>query len=272
MQKNRLDENLLQTLDSGRKCLMPYVTAGFPNLDVTAKLLDRLDRAGCPAIEIGIPFSDSIADGPVIQDSFNRALDADFKTDALFDRIAELRPNLNAALIAMVSMSIVRRMGVESFMQRAVACGFDAVIVPDVPVDECQTIESSCANHLLRNILMCAPTSSSQRQQQIATQASGFLYVIATKGITGERSAVNRQLPDMIDQLRGITKVPLIAGFGISTVDHVRDVCKVADGAIVGSAVIRRIGEAIDQKCSDEQITEQVGEYVEELLTGTNWS
>ncbi len=270
MQKNRLDQNLLQTLDSGRKCLMPYVTAGFPNLDVTAALLDRLDRIGCPAVEIGIPFSDSVADGPVIQDSFNRALDTGFKIHALFDRIAKLRPKLKTALIAMVSMSIVRRIGIEAFMQKSITCGFDAIIVPDVPVDESKIIADASAKQNLRSILMCAPTSSAERQQQIANHANGFVYVIAAKGITGERSAVDNQLPDMIKQLRGWTKTPLIAGFGISSVEHVRNVCKVADGAIVGSAIIRRIREAVDRKCSNDQIVDQIGEYVEELMAGTN--
>jgi tryptophan synthase alpha chain len=268
MQKNRLDENLLQTLDSKRKCLMPYITAGFPNLDVTVGLLDRFDRMGCPAVEIGFPFSDSIADGPVIQDSFNRALDAGFKIDALFERIADVRPKLNTALIAMVSMSIVRRLSVETFMQKAHCSGFDAVIVPDVPVDECQTIGSACAKHDLRNIFMCAPTSSVKRQQQIAERASGFVYVIAAKGITGERSAVDGQLPAMVEQLRKWTQVPLIAGFGIASVEQVRDVCKVTDGAIVGSAIIRRIREAVDQQHSNDSIIKQVGDYVESLQAG----
>ncbi|GJM26868.1 MAG: tryptophan synthase alpha chain [Phycisphaerae bacterium] len=269
MQKNRLDENIKQSLDSKRKCLMPYITAGFPNLDVTMGLLDRFDHIGCPAVEIGFPFSDSIADGPVIQDSFNRALDAGFKIDALFERVGKVRPKLSTALIAMVSMSIVRRFGIDTFMKRASACGFDAVIVPDVPIDECQTIENACARYDLRNILMCAPTSSAQRQQDIAKQASGFVYVIAAKGITGERSAVDGQLPAIIGQLRGATKTPLIAGFGIASVEQVRDVCSVADGAIVGSAIIRRIREAVDQQQSNDETIKQVGNYVESLQAGT---
>lgn len=269
MQENRLDKNILQSLDAKRKCLMPYVTAAYPNLDVTAGLLDRFDRIGCPAVEIGFPFSDSIADGPVVQDSFNRALDAGFKIDALFDRIADIRPKLSMALIAMVSMSIVRRLGIDNFMKRASECGFDAVIVPDVPVDESESLSQTSTAHGLRCILMCAPTSSAERQAEIAKHASGFIYVIAAKGITGERSAVDSQLPTMVSQLRDVTKTPLIAGFGIGSADQVRDVCSVTDGAIVGSAIIRRITEAVDGKLSDDKIVQTVGDYVESLYAGT---
>ncbi|NOX58708.1 MAG: tryptophan synthase subunit alpha [Planctomycetes bacterium] len=269
MQQARLVENLTQTLESKRKCLMPYITAGFPNLDATVGLLDRFDRAGCPAVEIGFPFSDSIADGPVIQGSFNQALDAGFKVDALCECIASARPTLKTALVAMVSMSIVRRFGVDAFMKKLCGSGFDAVIVPDVPINESATISASCDEHHLCNILMCAPTTPANRQQQIAEQASGFLYVIAAKGITGERTGVDHHLHGMIENLRKWTQTPLVAGFGISTADHVRNVCAVADGAIVGSAIIRRIDQAVQRGESNANIIEEVGAYVDELMTGT---
>ena len=270
MTGNRLTRRLEQARSQGRKCLLPYVTAGYPDLETTTQLLRRLDDAGCQAIEIGVPFSDSIADGPVIQESFYRALDGGFKVDELFSAVAEVREQLSAALLIMVSMSIVRRRGVETFAKRAAASGFDGLIVPDVPADECSSLARQAQSCGLCNVLMAAPTSSDERRRRIAELSTGFVYLIAARGITGERRDLSADLANNVRRVRSLTALPLMVGFGISTAEHVRAVCREADGAIVGSAIIRRIADCLNEKKSRQEIIDVVGHYVDELITGTN--
>ncbi len=268
MNRNRLVNRLEEARNQRRKCLMPYVTAGYPDLNTTVGLLERIDRCGCQAIEIGFPFSDSIADGPVIQDSFNKALACGFKVNDLFDAIASVRQSLSAALLAMVSMSIVWRLGVEAFAKRAADVGFDGLIVPDVPVDECDSLARVAAGAGLCNVLMTAPTSSPARLERIATQSTGFVYLIAARGITGERSAIADDLLANVQRVKALAHTPVIAGFGISNADQVRQICAAADGVIVGSAIIRRIGTAVDSGQRNGALIDSVGDYVQELMTG----
>jgi tryptophan synthase alpha chain len=263
---HRVTQRLTTARAQGHGCLVPYLTAGFPDLDATVRLLERLSASGCPVVEIGVPFSDSIADGPVIQDSFYRALSAGFRVKHLFDRVAEARDRIDAALVAMVSMSIVRRMGAEVFLAEAAAGGFDGIIVPDVPVDECGNLSAIAAREDLCNVLMIAPTSSPQRLTAVATLATGFIYLIAARGITGERTEVASSLPEQVKQVRALTSLPVLAGFGISTPEQVSAVCSSADGAIVGSAIVRRMLTAVDAGVRESELVQQVGAYVDTLL------
>jgi tryptophan synthase alpha chain len=264
----RLTDRISNATAGGGKCLMPYLTAGFPDLDTTLQLIARCDAAGCPAVEIGFPFSDSIADGPVIQESFYRALGAGFRVDPLLSAIARVRDKTSAALIAMVSMTLVTRRGVERFCRDAADAGFDALIVPDVPVDEAERLTAIAESAGLCNVLMIAPTSGPQRQQRIVALARGFLYVIASRGITGERDSVSDELSAQTRRLREMTPLPLIAGFGISTPAQVREVCRFTDGVIVGSAIVRRIAGEVDRGATPTQLVDTVGAYVDELRTG----
>lgn len=266
MPADRIAQRIHDATHDGGKCLMPYVTAGFPDLATTQQLIARCDAAGCTAIEVGFPFSDSIADGPVIQESFYRALDAGFRVDALFEAIAGLRPKVSAGLIAMVSMSLVRRRGIERFVADAAAAGFDALIVPDVPVDESAPLAQVVESGGLCNVLMIAPTSSPQRRARIAAAARGFLYVISTRGITGERDHLAGEFTAYVQSLRALTRTPLIAGFGISTAAQARDACRVVDGVIVGSAIVRRITECL---AAGQDVVAAIGAYVDELRSAT---
>lgn len=268
MSENRLVRALEQARHNGKKCLMPYLTAGYPDLNTTIKLVKRFDAAGCQGIEIGFPFSDSIADGPVIQDSFYRALEAGIRVADVFAAIAKVRAEVSAALLAMVSMSIVRRKGVEAFVQRAAECGFDGLIVPDVPVDECDGLARVADAAGLCNVLMSAPTSSDDRRARIGRRSTGFVYVIAARGITGERERVADDLADKLARMRRLTAAPLIVGFGVTTADHVREICRCADGAIVGSAIIRRITASLAEGHRDDALVDAAGRYVDELMTG----
>ena len=192
------------------------------------------------------------------------------RVDELFAAVAAVRDQLSAGLLAMVSMSIVQRLGMKAFAERAADCGFDRLIVPDVPVDECGGLAQIAESCGLCNVLMSAPTSSDQRRRRIAELSTGFIYLIAAKGITGERDRLAGGLAEDVKGVRAMTKMPLIVGFGINTPAQVREVCRVADGVIVGSAIIRRITTGIDEQRTADEIVDAIGSYVDELITGTN--
>jgi tryptophan synthase alpha chain len=268
MPENRLSTRLSQAAAAGEKCLIPYLTGGYPDINTTVELLLRCDRIGCQAIELGIPFSDSVADGPVIQESFYRALDAGFRVGTLFDAVAAVRERVSAGLLAMVSMSVVRRWGVDEFARRAAENGFDGLIVPDVPVDECESLSGAAAGHGLHNVLMAAPTSSPRRREWIARRSTGFIYLIAAKGITGQRDNLAVELDQSVASMRAAASLPVMVGFGIHSPEQVRQVCGIADGAIVGSAIIRHLSGCVDRRCSLSEAVDSVGGFIETLYAG----
>lgn len=267
---NRLTQNLADALSDGRRCLAPYLTAGFPDLAATAELIRRFDRSGCGVIEIGFPFSDSIADGPTIQESFNQALGRGLRVENILDMVRSVRSDVDAALMAMVSMSIVQRFGITAFAQRLAECGFDGWIVPDAPLEEQGELSAAAKHFGLCNVLMVAPTTPPDRIARVASAATGFVYLVAARGITGQRDAVAEDLNDNAARVRACTDTPILAGFGISTPQHVREVCRVADGAIVGSAIVGRINEAHAKGLDQNELVESVGAYVDTLAAATN--
>lgn len=243
---NRIDRIFADLKADGRKALMPFVTAGDGGLDTTAAVIPALEAGGASICEVGIPFSDPIADGPVIQASMTRALDAGIKVGQVFETVAGIRGKTDLGLVAMVSYSIVYRMGVKAFMADAKQAGFDGFIFPDLPIEEASAAVDSAAEQGLILSMLIAPTTPIERAQQIAAASTGFVYVVSSKGITGERSALPPELPDRLRKLREVTDVPMAVGFGISTADQVREVVGVADAAIVGSAMVRSLYETKD--------------------------
>ncbi|UCG15383.1 MAG: tryptophan synthase subunit alpha [Phycisphaerales bacterium] len=269
MHQNRIDQKFSELAGAGRKALIPYLTAGYPDLSATGRMLRQIDALGVPLVELGIPFSDSIADGPVIQGSFHRVLGGTFRVAELFDLVRSLRANLSAGLLAMVSMSIVRRNTVPAFVDRCKASGFDGLIVPDMPLEEASDVFSVAADAGLRSVMLVAPTTPAPRCGQIARASGGFVYQVAVRGITGERDELPARVAEYVGRLRQVSHLPVCVGFGISTSDQVRAVCKIADGAIVGSAVVRRITEGIDAGRSGDDIADAVTAFVADLLKGT---
>ena len=266
---NRITQRLIEARQPGRVRLAPYLTAGFPDLEATLALVRRFDESGCPVIEIGFPFSDSIADGPTIQESFHRVLATGWKVDPLLGALRDVRSQTKAGLVAMVSMSIVARFGVEAFARRLADCGFDGWIVPDAPLEEQDIVGQAAAGCGLCNVLMVAPTTPQARLGGVGSVSTGFVYLIAARGITGERSQLADDLRDNVGRVRACTETPVLAGFGIHTPAQVRAVCAVADGAIVGSAVVRRVRQCISRGDSLEQLVVQVGGYVDELAVAS---
>ncbi len=263
---NRIDRIFKELRASGRKALMPFLTAGDPDLATTGALLGAIDAAGASVCELGIPFSDPIADGPVIQASMHYALQKQLRTGQILEMVAQQRAQLNVGLVAMVSYSIVHRLGTSSFMKDAATAGFDGMIVPDLPVEASDALCDAAGAAGLTCSFLIAPTTPLERAQQLAKASSGFVYMLARGGLTGERAELPQQLPQRVQQMRDVTDLPITVGFGISTPQQVRTVVSVADAAIVGSAIMRRVADNRDQ--DSQQVVATVRAFVEELAGG----
>jgi len=259
---NRIDQ-IFEDLRSGdRKALMPFVTAGYPTLDDTAAILTELQAAGASIVEIGFPFSDPIADGPVISASMTEALKHELHPTDIFDMIKARRDKLQIGLVAMVSYSIVYRVGVEKFVQQAHDAGMDGFIFPDLPLEESESITGPVREAGMTSSLLIAPTTSDDRAAKIAKACTGFVYMLARTGITGARADLPADLVDRVSKLRKVTDLPIAVGFGISNAEQVRAVTQVADAAIVGSALVKHIGKHLDDA------PQAAGQFTADLAKG----
>jgi tryptophan synthase alpha chain len=245
--------------------LMPFIPAGYPDLATTAALLPAMEQAGANLIEIGIPFSDPIADGPTIQAAFTAALAKGLKLAQVFDTIRAVRSKVSIPLVAMVSYSIVYRYGLERFANDARKAGFDGLILPDLPPPEAAAVCTKVQATGLSTTLLVAPTTSEKRRKEIAELSNGFIYYLSVSGITGERDRLPENIESNLRQLRSMTSRPLCVGFGISKPEHLAQLAPVADGAIVGSAVVRKITQAASE--GPAKIAQNVGDYCRSLLT-----
>src|SRR5436305_7913919 len=216
--------------------VFPFIPAGYPDLRATGELLAALERAGASAIEVGIPFSDPIADGPVVQEAFTAALSRGLKLRDVLKTVREARSSVSIPLVSMVSYSIVFRYGPERYFADARSAGFDGLILPDLPPPEAEAICEKARKAGLDTILLIAPTTSKERRQEIARLCSGFIYYLSVSGITGERQKLPEDLAQQLRQLKQIGDTPVCVGFGISKREHVAQLAGLADGAIVGSA------------------------------------
>ena len=262
---NRLPSAFNQLQSDGRKTLLPYITGGYPDSATTIEILRRINPRRCACVEIGIPFSDPIADGPVIQASFSRALEKGFKLDELFDTIRHRRAEIAVPLVVMVSYSIVYRRDPQSFVQAASAAGFDGLVVPDLAIEEAADLAAFGQAEHCPLVMMVAPTTDEPRRRRIADLSEPFIYYQALAGVTGERRDLPADLTEHLRQLRAETGKPICVGFGIATPRHVAIVCTVADGAIVGSAIVRRMNAAVERGESSAEIARLITEFIDEL-------
>jgi tryptophan synthase alpha chain len=260
-----VDELFTKLRSSGRKALMPFVTAGDPDLAFTAEIVRELAARGASLFEIGIPYSDPIADGPVIQASYTRALDAGVRLDGIWNMLGDLTPSIETPLVTMVSYAIIYRQGLERYVEEAQRRGVAGAIVPDLPVEESKRLAQICAAADFSLIQLVTPTTPRERAITITQTSSGFLYYVSVTGITGERTELPPELTDNVSWLRDQTELPICIGFGISKPEHVERLAPVADGLIVGSAVVRRIAEAA-RRPRDEVIND-VGCFVADLIS-----
>jgi tryptophan synthase alpha chain len=270
---NPIDAVFRRLRAASRKAFIPFVTAGDPDLPATARLIRELTGQGPSLIEVGFPYSDPIADGPVIQASYTRALDRNLRVDDIFACARQLAdsPELRQRgipLAAMVSYSLIHRRGAEAFLRQAQAAGFSGAIVPDLPIDEAAPLAQLAAQRDFKLIQLVTPTTPRERAVEIARLSSGFLYCVSITGITGERDRLPEELLGQLQWLRGQIDLPLCIGFGVSKPEHVRMLRPVADGVIVGSAFVRRV-EQIGPRSLDE-VAREVGELAESLARALN--
>ena len=234
--------NRIEQVFANGKAFIPFITAGDPNVDVTERLVLEMAKAGADLIELGIPFSDPIAEGPVIQEADIRALAAGTTTDKSFDMLRRIRKKSDVPLSFMTYINPVFTYGTERFLQNCRDAGIDAIIVPDVPFDEREELAPFCKKYGVTLISMIAPTSN-ERIRAIAKEAEGFIYVVSSLGVTGVREKITTDVGKMVRLVKEVKDIPCAIGFGISTPEQAREMAQHADGVIVGSAIVKIIAE-----------------------------
>lgn len=256
----RIQDIFMELKGEGRTALMPFLTAGHPSLHVTEATIGGLESAGAHIVELGIPFSDPIADGPVIAAAMHNALVDGLQVDDVIEMVDRIRKTTSLGLVAMVSSSIVERRGAESFLHQLKDAGFDGIIVPDIDTDRADALLPMIDELDLAFALLVAPTTTDQRLDTLLPRCRGFVYLLARAGLTGEQS----DAPDIaaaVERIRARCDLPIAVGFGISTAEHVAAVTAHADAAIVGSAIVRRMDAADDPAAA-------ACDYVATLATG----
>jgi tryptophan synthase alpha chain len=239
---NPIDSLFAKHRAAKRPAFMPFLPAGDPDLAFTEELLGTVAANGADLIEVGFPFSDPIADGPIIQASYTRALNAKLKIPDVFTALG--RAKHGVPMVGMVSYSLIFKMGLEAFLKAAQAANLSGVVVPDLPAEEAEELSKRCKDRDFKLILLVAPTTTPKRAEIVVKACSGFVYVVSVVGITGERAMVFQPARELVKRLRSITDLPLCVGFGISKPEHVKEVGEFADGAIVGSALVKLLDGA----------------------------
>ncbi len=243
------------------KAFIPFLTCGDPDLETTEQLILAAQRAGADLIELGIPFSDPTAEGPVIQDGNLRALSGGVTTDKVFDLVRRVRKAVTVPMVFMTYANVIFSYGVERFVRTAVEVGMQGMIVPDVPYEERKEFLPVCRQYDFDLIYMVAPTSQ-DRIQEIAANAQGFLYCVSSLGVTGVRSEITTDIGAMVRQVKEVSQIPCAVGFGISTPEQARNMAAQSDGAIVGSAIVRLCAQ-YGRDC-----VPHVEEYIRQMKAG----
>lgn len=245
-----------------KKAFIAFVTGGDPDINTTEKLIFAMEKAGADLIEIGIPFSDPVAEGVVIQDADERALKAGCTTDKLFDMVKRVREKTEIPLVFMTYLNPIYTYGKEKFMKNCKESGIDGVIVPDMPFDEKEELEPTCDKYGVDLISMIAPTSD-ERVTMIAKEAKGFLYCVSSLGVTGVRSQISSDIGNLVERVKKVTDIPCAIGFGISTPEQAREMAKISDGVIVGSAIVKIVARY--GKRSPKYVAKYIAEMKKEL-------
>ena len=253
--------NISRAFENG-KAFIPFITCGDPDLETTAKCIVSMQEAGASLIELGIPFSDPTAEGPVIMEASLRALENGCTTDKVFEMVKKLRAELNVTipLVFMTYANVVFSYGIERFCSRASECGIDGIILPDVPYEEKDEFDATCKQYGIDMISLIAPTSK-ERISMIASSASGFVYIVSSLGVTGVRSDITTDIPALCKAVKSAGDVPCAVGFGISTPEQAASMAQSADGVIVGSAIVKIVAKY------GEDGPEHVGEYVKSMVS-----
>ncbi len=236
-----ISQRFAERASEGRSALVPYVTCGFPSADATVEALGALTEAGADVLELGIPFSDPLADGPTIQNSTFRALEGGMTVDGVLDTLREFRSDSDTPVVLFSYVNPLLRYGMDAFLSDAVAAGAQGLLLTDVPTGADPDIEQAILSSPLDLIRLIAPTTPADRLPSVARSGQGFLYYISRTGVTGTREALSESLTEEVERLRAEVELPVAVGFGISTPEQAAMVARVADGVVVGSAVIKAL-------------------------------
>jgi len=255
---SRIAQAFAQLRRDRRPGLVTYTTAGDPDLPRSAEILRALDRAGADVLEVGVPFSDPLADGPVIQRATERALASHTTLSGVLDLIGEVRSSIRAPIVIFSYANPILRLGAERFADRARAAGVDGVLVLDLPIEEADDFRNMLGMRGIDTILLLSPTTTDDRLRKAAALGSGFLYAISRLGVTGARDRVADGAREMVDRIRRVSPLPVALGFGISKPEHVREVGQWADAAVVGSALVSVVAEAGASNDLDTRVEEYV--------------
>ena len=254
--------NRIESVFANGKAFIPFITAGDPSLEITEQLVYKMAEAGADLIELGIPFSDPIAEGPVIQEADIRALSVGVTTDQIFEMVRRIRKTCDVPIAFMTYINPIFTYGTDRFMKNCQEVGVDAIIVPDVPFDEKDELQPFCTKYGITLISMIAPTSH-ERIQMIAKEAEGFIYCVSSMGVTGVRSEFSNDIGEMIKLVKEVKDIPCAIGFGISTPEQATKMAEISDGVIVGSAIVRMIGQY------GTECIPHVEKYVREMKAAT---
>jgi len=248
----------------GERALVPFVTAGDPDLETTGAIVLALAASGADLIELGVPFSDPVAEGPSIQRSSERALRSKTSVRRVLGLVKDLRPKLELPLLLMGYANPFYAMGEENFASAAAQVGVDGIIVVDLPPEEGATLFAPLEKRGIDTVLLAAPTTTATRRQMLAHKTRGFLYYVSLTGVTGARAALAQGIREGVEAVRAISPIPVCVGFGVSTPEQAREIAAYADGVVVGSALVNRIASA----ASPEDAVDAAAKFVAELKSG----
>jgi tryptophan synthase alpha chain len=257
----RIEDAFINLKQHGRKGFIPFITAGDPDLATTEQILIELANAGATVIELGVPFSDPMADGPVIQRASERALKNSFGLGDLLDMVARARKKIDTPIILFSYFNPLLQFGVERLAKTAKDAGIDGVLITDVTPEESGAVETELRASDLDMIFLVAPTSTDERLKLVAKHASGFVYAVSRAGVTGTRASVSFEAEKLVDRMRQFTSLPIAVGFGISTAEQVKDVQRYADAVVVGSAIVAEM----ERLANTPDVAQKIGEFARAL-------
>ena len=258
---NRIEKKFKELKEREKKAFIVFITAGFPNFDITKKLVLELEKSGADIIELGVPFSDPLADGPVIQESSRLSIESGTTLPKILSLVKSLRKKTQVPLALMTYYNLIFCFGKKRFLRLAKSAGVDGIIIPDLPPEEDKQFISDCRKYNIDTILFLSPTTTLKRIRLINKQSRGFIYYVSLTGVTGAREKLPSDLIKTLKTIKRNTDKPICVGFGVSRPEHIRQVFSVADGVIVGSAVIKKI----IQNRKKPDLVKKVGRFVRYL-------
>ena len=258
---NRIDKKFIQLKNQDKKAFIAFITAGYPNLSTTARLVITLEKNGVDIIELGVPFSDPLADGPTIQEASRHSLQQGTNLVKILGLVKQLRKHTSLPICLMTYYNPVFCFGDKYFVDKAVTAGVDGVIIPDLPYEEAKEFSRYANQKGLANICFISPTSSGSRIKAILKVARGFIYYVSLTGVTGSRKCLDADLKTKLAAVKKLTAKPVCVGFGISCARQVKEVFKISDGVIIGSAIVAKIKENMGQR----NLVQRVGSFVRRL-------